>query len=111
METKKTISRLIARLDDLEKLSGEIKRDLYESAAVDFVTADHKKQFEELKSQIAAAQQQLSDVNAQVAQAKAKLNSLDTETKARQQKLATLNQQCREFDSRLANLRKSLEAA
>ena len=111
METKKTISRLIANLDDQEKLNGIIKKALYEIAAVDFVTADHRKQFDELKSQIEAARQQLTGLNVQIDAGKAELQRLGNEKEALVTQNKALDAERREHVASLENLRQRFEAA
>jgi len=103
-DTRKLIGKATANIEAL-------LRELYLVAGIETVTADHKKQFDELKSQIEAAQQELADLNAQRAAAKAALEQIAAAREDVTKAVHNLKDEHRRLSNDIAEIRKRLTAA
>jgi septation ring formation regulator EzrA len=110
-DVRKLIGKCTQNVEAFNENSRALLKELYMVASVEYVTADHKKLFDELKSQIEAAQQQLQDLNAQIDAGKAALEKLANERAAIEKDIKALDQQRLEHVASLENLRKRMEAA
>jgi len=103
-DTRKLIGRATANIEAL-------LHELYLVAGIETVTADHKKQFDELKSQIEEAQHQLADLNAQIENGRAELERMAAERKTIDRQVHDLRDEHRRLGVDIAEIRKRLIAA
>jgi len=103
-DTRKLIGKATANIEAL-------LHELYLVAGIETVTADHKKQFDELKAEIELAQQQLADVNAQIENGRAELEQMAAERKKVDREVHDLRDEHRRLSNDIAEIRKRLIAA
>jgi septal ring factor EnvC (AmiA/AmiB activator) len=110
-DVRKLIGKCTQNVEAFNENSRALLKELYSVAAVEFVTADHRKEFESLKAEIETAKQDLAGVKAQIDAGKAELQRLATERKSIEQEIKKLDAERRSHINTLDQVKKRLADA